>query len=196
MCARALVQTIPLVSSNLAGAALCRDSCQLPACGGYTYYYNNHPVVELRRICAMRSNDISVRNVLSFVNATSGTQFGGRIRATCQSFSAYEDDAIGFSIGNLLVKDDEGDAISITLDVGNVGNAFALQRTTSPFTLNVGVLVNADLDFETLSMYFLEVTTQDSVGANTPRSYVSTIDPLSCPLLFFAHLVVCVAVGV
>jgi hypothetical protein len=175
-------QTIPLVSSNLAGAALCRESCQLPTCGGYTYYYNNHPVVELRRICAMRSNDVSVRNVLSFVSTTTGTQFGGRIRATCQAFTAYEDDAIGFSIGNLLVKDDEGDAISITLDVGNVGNAFTLQHTTSPFTLNVGVLVNAGLDFETLNMYFLEVTTQDSVAANAPRSYVAPNPPSPSPL--------------
>ncbi len=179
-------RTMPVVSSEAAGAALCRDECRLPECGGFTYFFSNHPVVELRRVCAMRRNDLVVQSVYSFNAATVTQLWGGRVRRVCAATDVYEAEAPGYVATTLGVRDDEGDVISFTMVDGNVGGTFEFVRRPVAGGVDMDLTLRSPVDFEGLNRFFLEVEVQDAVAAVPARQYVvlvrvlDTNEPPSC----------------
>ncbi len=76
------------------------------------------------------------------------------------AFTLEENSEGGISVGMLMAEDEDGDALSFSIEAGNTGDAFALNAGTGELT----VQSSSALDFETTPSFNLEVRVSDGNG--------------------------------
>ncbi len=97
-----------------------------------------------------------------------------------QGFSVDENAANGTVVGTVSASDEDGDALSYSIDAGDPGNAFSINSSTGEIIVNDG----SQLDFESQSSYALTVTVDDgNGGTDTATVTINLNDVNDAPVI-------------
>ena len=97
-----------------------------------------------------------------------------------QGFSVDENSANGTVVGTVSASDEDGDALSYSIDAGDPGNAFSINSSTGEIIVNDG----SQLDFESQSSYALTVTVDDgNGGTDTATATINLNDVNDAPVV-------------
>ncbi|WP_416865776.1 MAG: cadherin domain-containing protein [Imperialibacter sp.] len=95
------------------------------------------------------------------------------------SISIPEQQPVGFLVTKIAASDPDGDALTFTIENGNVGDAFAISAASGQVTVN-----NSDaVDFETMPSFELTIGVDDGNGGHSNGSLSITLEDVDEGLL-------------
>ena len=94
-----------------------------------------------------------------------------------QTFSIAEDAANGTTVGTVTAMDMEGDNLTFSIIVGNIGNAFAINENTGTIT------VAGTIDHETTPTYTLTVQVSDGMTSAEAVVTINVTDVNEAPVV-------------
>ena len=94
-----------------------------------------------------------------------------------QTFSIAEDAANGTTVGTVTATDMEGDNLTFSIIVGNIGNAFAINENTGTIT------VAGTIDHETTPTYTLTVRVSDGMTSVENAVTINVTDVNEAPVV-------------
>ena len=95
--------------------------------------------------------------------------------AESYSFTVFDDEAVGASVGAVTATESTGDTLTYSISGGNEAGAFSIDGTTGDIT------VAAALDHEVTSSYTLTATAQDAPGGSASVDVTITVtEPPPC----------------